>query len=162
MPYPRRSPEVRPEHVPGQPPLHRSVNSSRTNDSPGTTTNTGTRFNPRDRPRRPPKGTKERKIKGNGLLRLFGKGLSTYSEVGDFIESLWDALPERYQTEDAHLGEKMMDLYENINELDIAKAVENLIKNEIEDRIVGKLIGKTTDTFGNNLGNALVTGLGRG
>ena len=96
------------------------------------------------------------------LLRAFGKGLSTYSEVGDFIESLWDALPERYQTEDAHIGEKMMDLYENINEIDMAKAVENLIKNEIDDRIVGKLIGKATDTFGNNLGNALVTGLGRG
>lgn len=164
VPYPIRPPPVRPAAVSGG-------NSTRDSSSPGTRPKKDTGFDPF--PRRPRKGEKERKIRGQGLLKIFGAGLSNYSEVGDFIDCIWDALPEQYQTpakrageaihrnSRVHLGDKMMDLYENLDKVDFGEAVKNLVLNQIEDAVVGRLIGRATKTFGNNLGNALVTGINR-
>lgn len=164
VPYPIRAPAVRPLAVSGG-------NSTRDSSSPGTRHKKDTGFDPF--PRRPRRGEKERKIRGQGLVKIFGAGLSNYSEVGDFIDCIWDALPEQYQTpakrageaihrnSRVHLGDKMMDLYENLDKVDFGEAVKNLILNQIEDAVVGRLIGRATKTFGNNLGNALVTGINR-
>lgn len=160
VPYPVRAPAVRPGVV-------ASGNSTRDSSSPGTRFQKETAFDPF--PRRPRKGEKERKIRGTNMVQALGRGLSAYSEVGDFIDSLWDALPAYYRTSRygefryrgkraIPVGVKAMDLYENIEHIDITQALKNLVLNEIEDQIVGRLIGRTTKVFGKNLGNALVAG----
>lgn len=162
VPYPIRAPAVRPSPIPAS-----SGNSTRDSSSPGTRYQKETAFDPF--PRRPRKGEKEKKIRGDQLYAIFGRGLSTYSEFGDFIDSIWDALDPYYQTNrygefryrgrrTPHLGEKFNDLYHNLDRVDWTQAAKNLIMNEIEDQIVGRLIGRTTKVFGPNLGNALISG----
>lgn len=162
VPYPVRAPAVRPTPVPAS-----SGNSTRDSHSPGTRPQKQTAFDPF--PRRPRKGEKEAKIRGDDLYAIFGRGLSSYSEFGDFIDSIWDALDPYYQTNrygefrykgrrTPHLGEKFNDLYHNLEHVDWTQAAKNLILNEIQDQIIGRLIGRTTKVFGPNLGNALISG----
>lgn len=115
-------------------------------------------------PRKPPKGTKETKKTPRGglagaVMAGMGKGLSSYSELGDFVESLHEALPKDLQ-KGKNLGEKMRDLYTHLNKIDWEKAVVNLAKNQLEDLVVGSAIGQVTgkNGLGSHLGNNAVAG----
>lgn len=165
LPYPVRPPAVRP----GAPPASAGGKSTRDSSSPGTRNSKQTAFDPF--PRRPRKGEKEGKIKSeDDLMAIFGRGLGTYSEIGDFIDSLWEALPDYYRTSrygeyryrghrTVPIHDKFNDIYRNIEHMDWTQAVKNLIYNEVQDQIVGRMIGRTTKVFGKNLGNALIAGL---
>lgn len=139
VPYPATPPAVRPAGLP------------RSTTVAGYSVHTSYQQQPRTNPRRAPRGTKERKIRGKNLLhffsRLLGKILSGYSEVGDFVDSIHDALPKKYQTKDGNMLDKLNDIYENWDKVDMSDAIENLVKNEIEDQIVGRIIGRIDKSF---------------
>lgn len=98
-------------------------------------------------PSRPPPRVKERKLQGKGLMktlvRAMGKALSGYSELGDLVDSLHDALPESLQAK-GNIYDKLIALYTHANHIDMDQAVKNMIQNEIEDRHMGRKIGKAT------------------
>ena len=162
VPYPSTPPPVR-----GPRPANNG-NSTRDSSSPGSRTKKDTGFDPF--PRRPRKGEKEAKIATDETLAaIVGKKISTYSEFGDFIDSIWEALDPYYRTNrhgefryrghrTPNLHEKFNDIYHNLDRVDWTQAVKNLVLNEIQDQIIGRLIGKTTKVFGPNLGNALIAG----
>lgn len=131
-PWPLQKPRVRHQPRPGHNPEGRNLPKD-----------TRTIWQPRPRPRPPRKGEKERKVRASaGLRRFLGWVLSTGSEVGDFLDSLWDALPKEYQTRDATMAEKFSDLYGNLDRVDMNEAFQNLIENMHEDRITGEQFEK--------------------
>nr|QXN72824.1 MAG: hypothetical protein [Microvirus sp.] len=103
----------------------------------------GTRsIRPQHRRARPPEGTKERKFAAN--IRL-GLNLATdaVTETKDAVEAIHDALPARFQAPkngnlDAGLQDMMFALWDHFDQIDMAKAIENLIKNQVEDAIIGR------------------------
>lgn len=93
------------------------------------------------RPRPAPRGTKERKVKGltqSAARRFMGRLLSNWSEVGDFLDILHDNLPDHLKTKDATQAEKVQDLYNNWEEVDTAKALQDFVQNEKEDQLLAK------------------------
>lgn len=95
----------------------------------------------------PPKGTKEKKGQGPGNVRKkLGQILSGYSEAGDLLDALHGALPEKYQKGKTPL-QKFMDLYNHADEIDIQKAVENLINNQVSDRYYGDFFKQVQEQF---------------
>jgi hypothetical protein len=66
------------------------------------------------------------------------------------VEALWDALPESVKkaAKKRNPGNwyapqnLALDLYENLDKLDLNKAMYNLIANHIEDSIIGRTIAK--------------------
>lgn len=92
--------------------------------------------------RRPPKGTKERKIRMNRTLGIIWASFSHITEGTDYINAVYEALPWRlkvreYQTRgrQPNPAEKLRIIYENINDVDIVKATQNFTKNYLEDMI---------------------------
>lgn len=101
---------------------------------------------PGNLPAPPPKGTKERKLVlavGGKLARIIGE----VSEVGDYIESFYNALPQALRTKlwlangRRKLGAwaQAVAVYENFDQVNDWQLISNLIANEIEDRAYGKL-----------------------
>lgn len=103
---------------------------------------------PRGRGRRPPKRekpkkkTKERKLSTGAVA---GRGLSIVinqlSEAIDYLDALYYALPRDVRErdgKDATPQRRALTLYQNMDEVDVGKAMLNLIANEIEDRAIGK------------------------
>jgi hypothetical protein len=140
-------------------------------DSDGTVT----RLPPADHVFKPPgKKSKERKIRistGGTLLRRAFDGIT---ELRDAVDAFWWALPSsdrtkvkqvpkskryygvKYQT--PTLQQKMADLYKHWNDVDMNKAVDNLVQNEIGDRAaakVGKASGQAAAATGRPVGYQL-------
>lgn len=134
-PYPEGPPVYRPPTQPYRPEMGDSGN-----DVPQGEFNPTPRPNGDAWPHRPPKGEKERKIKGgyNRIRAFLGGLLSNMSEVNDVIEALWDALPDSAQTEDANLRQKFNDLYQNADDIDMSEAVQNLVENQVEDKYLAQ------------------------
>lgn len=85
----------------------------------------------------PGQGTRERKVRvrgAGGALRI----LNTVTEALDFIDALWLALPAELRTPYASPQQKLVDLYTNINEIDVEQAITNLILEQIEDYVYGR------------------------
>lgn len=115
---------------------------------PGRKQQTGRVVRPgRFQKRKPPGArTKERKFvlsKGNIVVRLIGKT----TELAELFEELYKAIPWeiRKNLRPKTRFDKAKAVYRHFLDIDIPRAVENLIKNEIEDRFYGgfgKLAGR--------------------
>lgn len=103
------------------------------------------RYRPPRAHRPPARGTKEIKAQGR-LGWLLGKMMGV-TEVVDFIQAMWEALPRQYQTRgwdsDARSRANQMfrDLYKHWQDIDPEIALENFIINQIEDAIIGMIEG---------------------
>lgn len=123
---------------------------------PGTPTNPGIDLGvmpgipalPRPFPaRRPPRGTKERKMKATaGQRRLIGALTSLASEGFDLLDALHDALPKKLQGKD-HPKAKFEALYRNWDKVDMNEAFENIWRDQVEDRYYGEQFEKLQETF---------------
>ena len=65
----------------------------------------------------------------------------TATELGDFIDSIYTALPRHRQYGRSYL-DKMQRIYEYFPEIDWARALGNVIYNHFEDKVVGTVLGK--------------------
>ena len=134
----RRPPELRP-------PADRPETSDRGHTDPGSPPAP----EPWTRPSRPPPGTRERKViaRDRAARRFLGWLTSTASEAGDLLDSLYDALPERYQVDEErpNTQEKLAALYANWQHVDMAEAFENIWSNEVEDRYLGEFFQGVQD-----------------
>lgn len=98
---------------------------------------------PRTPPSRPGKNTRERKYRAGltGTLRVV---VNAITESRDFIEALWKALPKdkRSRPEKGRrkvfVQQMLKDLYDNWLDLDLPRAVKEVIANELQDRLYGK------------------------
>lgn len=95
--------------------------------------------------RREPPGprTRERKFTSPGA-RAIRAILHGMSEVPDYIEAVYRALPQRRQTARGVRGQ-LRQLYSHYREIDMNEAIRNLMWNEIEDRFVGTKFGDVKD-----------------
>jgi len=100
-------------------------------------------------PRRPRKDVHERKVKAplSVWRAIAGKLLSNYSEAGDFVEALFDALPDGVKPKNPTMPEMLQTLYEHYQEIDVAKAIENWVTNNRGDSIWGQGFGVLTDAL---------------
>lgn len=105
--------------------------------------------NGRPLPRPAPKGTRERKVrmKISAVRRLMGWLVSNYSEAMDLVEALWDALPEKFRTKDANQKQKLLDLYNHIDDIDVVEGLTNWLQNDREDKIWGHGFQKINEVF---------------
>lgn len=94
-------------------------------------------FNPRD---------KKAKLEGDPgsvawAYKWLRRGAAAYeagSELKDFVECLWEALPKDKRGKADDLPSMLRDLAKNWEYMDIGEAVKNLAYNNLEDKIVGK------------------------
>lgn len=103
-------------------------------------------------PRQPRKRERERKIRiedlpNRKLRRILGWMLSAASESGDFLESLYDALPDELQHQDDNMAQKFDKVFKNLDKVDFGEAVNNLWTNYVEDRYFGKGFGDMADAL---------------
>lgn len=103
-------------------------------------------------PRPPRKRERERKIRikdmpNQRLRRILGWLLSAASEGGDFLESLYDALPDALQSDNDTMADKFDKVFKNLDKVDFTKAVDNLWTNQVEDRYFGKGFKDMTDAL---------------
>lgn len=110
--------------------------------------------------KREPRDEKERKTKLSPALSVVLKAVSAVTEGVDFIDALYDALPEQYRPRYRNTGyekrvttpqERMKALWENADKIDIDLALQNLVAEHIEDTIYGK-IGKVGGEISRRLG----------
>lgn len=103
------------------------------------------------RPRPPGRRVKERKLRAskgwvNRVSKLLGLLSSGYSEAGDLVDALHDALPKKYQGRD-HPMAKLEALYEHWDKVDMNEAFTNIWKNVVSDRYQGKAFGQMQDAL---------------
>lgn len=95
--------------------------------------------------RREPPGPRERERKftspGARAIRAIAHSLS---EVPDYVEAVYRALPQRRQTAKG-TRQQLRQLYRYYREIDMNEAIRNLMWNEIEDRFVGTKFGDVKD-----------------
>lgn len=110
------------------------------------------------RNRKPNRREKERKLNvrtvagaGWAIINLFTEGL-------DFLDVLHNALPKKNRAKGYNPYDKAAAVYEHLDKIDIALAVENFINNQIEDYIYGTM-GKATSKAQKTIGSP--TGLSR-
>lgn len=84
-----------------------------------------------------------------GVINLVTEGL-------DFLDVVWKSLPKSAQTKGATPQQKAWDIYDNFDQIDWAKLVENYVNNQIEDYAYG-LKGRALGVASGNLG--ITTGL---
>lgn len=96
---------------------------------------------------RPPARTKERKIDAHGPgLAWVKRGLSFVTEGLDYLDAFYDAIegaPKRPMSPEA----KARYLYAHWQDVDMAKAMQNLAANAIEDYVIGKAQKTTKDAL---------------
>ena len=100
-------------------------------------------------PRRHEKEPEKKRVDARhhaALRKGLGKLLSGASEAFDFLEALYDALPDNVKSkDDKTLADKFYRLYQNSDKLDVADAMRELIENNQEDRIWGPFFGEAND-----------------
>lgn len=102
--------------------------------------------------RRPRRRERERKIRiadmpDKRMRRLLGWLISAASEGGDFLDSLYDALPDSLRSSDDDTAAKFNKVFFNLDKVDFTEAVQNLIANQVEDRYFGKGFGDMTSAL---------------
>lgn len=94
-----------------------------------------------DAPAPPPKGVRERKVQGGpGLARALRAAMAA-TEWGDAIDAIFQALPRRYKRGVRGGAEKALAIWRHFGDVNLPKAVVNLISNQVEDWIIGHSIG---------------------
>lgn len=107
---------------------------------------------PEPLPRRPRKYERERKIRikdipNKRLRRVLGWLISAASEAGDFLDILYDALPDSLTNSDADTAEKFETVFKNLDKVDFDEFVSELWQNEVQDRYFGKGFGDMTSAL---------------
>jgi len=99
-----------------------------------------------DRVRRPPRGTKERKTHLRGAAAMLWRSFGAPTELADFIDVMYECLPkavkvQAYKDNGRQPGAAARSaiIYQHINDLDIACAIQGFIENQIEDEILGRI-----------------------
>lgn len=95
----------------------------------------------------PPRNTREKKGRMKKGMAVLLKGAYTASEAYDAIEAIWKALPAKHRTKDASGIQMLDDIWNNLGELDLDKAVLNLIANHFIDLVVGRSSAKADEFF---------------
>lgn len=116
----------------------------------------GARRSPRPRTP-PPGGTKEKKLIGQlppGFLKRF---LSSATEVADFIDCIYKALPKNKQSPRDLPQDKLNKLYQYWEDVNVQQALLNCLQEQVEDYIFGRL-GRLQATANRRLG--VTTGSG--
>jgi len=112
----------------------------------------------------PKKKERERKLKikypvaAVPLMRLFGK----WTEFTDFEKALWDALPKCIRSRQRaqrhgkrpNQAQRLRDIYDNFGDIDLNRAIRNVLKNELGDQF----IGRTANAFNRTAGRTGITG----
>jgi len=99
-------------------------------------------------PRRPPVGTKERKIKiGYGTSpvgRAIAASINITTETGDLVDAMFFAIPRKYRPKwpdgkvrKLTLSQKMQFVYDNYERMDMVKFLQNASSNAAGDRAGG-------------------------
>lgn len=120
----------------------------------------------------PPKGTKERKFILAPLQgSLVGIAMNAVTESSDFVDSLFFAIPVslRPQWPDGTpkrlgLTDKAYQVFKHFGDIDVEKALKNLLQNQIGDTIggiAGRMNAKALRGIYNNSGVNISTGLRR-
>ena len=93
----------------------------------------------------PHPGVRERKVPNNtaagrAVVSAF-RGLGHISEAGDLLDNLWKNIPYKYRRRDhsPSRAEKMKDLWDNWDKVNLLGAAKDIALNEIEDNIVGNV-----------------------
>lgn len=76
-------------------------------------------------------------------MRIVAKLYDAATEAKDIVDALYDALPKGSKCPGAKsMDDKAYCVWSHIDDLNVDKAIWNLVKNEIGDRLVGRFIGK--------------------
>lgn len=112
-----------------------STNLGKSADSPGR--------KPPDNPR-----AKERKLKAGGAVTVaLARALSAYTEAGDIVDGIYDALPKalrrrlKKEGKAKNIVDRSLAIYKHADEIDFEKALINVITNEFTDRGWGQAFG---------------------
>jgi hypothetical protein len=94
----------------------------------------------------PRRGEKETKFSGRlgGVHRFLVTWGMTPTEWLDFLDALYAALPGEVRSNPRYHGNvsnRVRAVYENLEKIDVAQAIENVILNQIEDAIIGRAQG---------------------
>ena len=111
------------------------------------------RYRRAPRPAPPPRGTREAP-KAQGPLQTIMKAMDIISEAAEFVDALYDALPDDVRKRWDEKGRGLIDnagqygidgadwklnaLWHNWHKVDIEQAIKNIIANEFQDKILGK------------------------
>lgn len=96
--------------------------------------------------RKPPeRGEKEKKFAGSSqgvqeFFRVISRGKEALTEVDDFIDNIFEALPKNLQkTLEGRKtpSDKLAYIYTHWDEIDWNKAVDNIVINHFQDKVVG-------------------------
>lgn len=69
--------------------------------------------------------------------------MNVITEGRDFVQALWKALPKKFRSKPQKgrktltVQQMLRDIYDHLNDIDLADAVLNVIENEIQDRFYG-------------------------
>ena len=73
---------------------------------------------------------------GSAIGRIVGAA----GELGDFVEAIYSTLPRRFKSRDADtLQERIAIIARNLDQVDWAEALGNMIVNEVQDRAIGRI-----------------------
>lgn len=148
--FPLTRPDIGSPRAPAiRPPMPKGLQRANPNLSPTERGNGGykppwptpkVRFGPgRGFPRKPPKGTKEKKMNslGAGLLR----GVEAVTEGIDALKAVHGALPKSARTPNATPQQMASDIWNNVGKLDGARAVGNILMEGAIDQGIGRTLG---------------------
>ena len=132
---------VPPTVPPAQPP-ETTVEAEVGSTNPPTVRHNTTTQPPKEEP---PKRKKERKINVRTVAGGVWAVINLFTESLDFLDVLWKSLPDDARTKmtrnnktgewyNVTYADKMMDLYDSWEDIDIAAAVTNYLNNAVEDR----------------------------
>lgn len=128
--------EIMPTPYELQPQLHRpnpnDITGHSTERGYGTNATTQRVFHPGP----PGPGVRERKVR---VRNIFLGTINFTTEGIDFMDALYYALPAHLREPNASVTRRGQLVYQHINEIDVAQAIENLIYNEIQDRVIGAM-----------------------
>ena len=105
----------------------------------------------------PPRGRKQKKFMAQSKLafRAIANVFGSLTEVSDFVEALWKALPKKYRygyyalhgkggkivyvrRHKAGLPQMSRDIFNHLDQIDMNGAIWNVLTNQLEDALVGK------------------------
>ena len=91
-------------------------------------------------PRKPGRGTKERKLRvQGGIGAAIWTLASTVTEAGDLIDALYDAIPAQYRRGSHRtVQDRAKVVYRHADKIDLEAAGWNILFNEIQDRLIGQ------------------------
>lgn len=81
------------------------------------------------------------------LRRFLGWLISAASEAGDFLDALYDALPDDLRSSKDGTAEKFDKVFRNLDKVDFTEAVSNLWQNQVTDRYYGQGFGAMADAL---------------